>query len=315
MVNNLFGLILGAEEFGKPISLEVNVLGLGNFYEPALKAIEIVNDNLKKHNWYTFQTTYSAIYETNTKKKHYTKKDQGTIAHEKFHEEMDELGVYNPELYKKISYTYYEILNESLARAKEYQTLFKKNKNKKNLEKTIEKFGNWGHTIYNAAREVLDSKSSEKEIKDLMRNSFCKHKDYNWLTLLFETKYFSFFDSCFEIMQQKNSQEIIKNLYIKLQKDFTGKEFIKDLNRFAKHKKEALTKPFFLNKVSKSILKYQNKNEQFKLMFFTPLEYDIMGDFAYLRDIQSNILNEIGPNLEKNGNLALNIWTNYLKIV
>lgn len=313
MTDNLFGLLLTSESFGKPTNIDVNVLGLGEFKKPALKAFDIINKELKKNNLYTFQTVFSAIYLQHKKKEHYNQKDKATIAHEEFHKEMDELKLYDPELYNGISYTYYEILNESLARAKEYHVILKNDK-KSNIQDTINKMSLWGHKIYNLAKDVLESKKSEKEVNEVIKKSFCKHYDYNWLTLLFETKYFSFFDSCFELMKRKDNHEIIKTLYSKLKEDSTGKDFMQYLNTFAKHKKEDLTLPFFLKKVQKSILQYKNDSDEFKIIFFSPLEYDINKEYCYLREIQDKILKNIETELEDLGELTLKIWTNYLKM-
>ncbi|MEA3378899.1 MAG: hypothetical protein U9Q69_04640 [Nanoarchaeota archaeon] len=318
MDKNTFGIIWASEGFGKPMSLEVQVLGLGSFADAAEKTSEIVNDCFIENGLYVFRTNYSAIHIKNSKTQYYNKKNKALVAHEEFHEQMDSLGLANKELYHGIAYTYYCILNESLAKAKEYQVLLAGAGNDKIIEinKKIKIFSDWGNKIYALAKRVIDAPNNdlETEVLDIMKGSFFRHKDSNWLCLLCELQYFGFFDACCNILSEKNNLGIIKNLYRYLEDDSSGKKFLDNLNNFSQSKKDSLVKPFFKETLMKSLLKYVGDKDEYKLIFHAPFECDITKDGKFLRDIQLEVRKKIGPELERLGSLQLNIWANYLKM-
>lgn len=311
------GIILGSDSFGAPQNLETQVIGTGKFSEIALEVRNFVAEHLSGYGLYTARTGYAAAYQKGTNQTYYTKEnDLGSITHEEFHKRFARTKYDNEDIYDGLAYTYFKILEESFTKAVEYNVLID-NAQDENiflaLENTVRMFSRWGAQCYNLCQQV--SKSSVKDdyvsdVENLMSKSFCSHGDYNWLTLVMETKYFGLFGACFDLVRsQKNFEDHLHYLCEMLLYDNTGDEFLSYLQEFTDDTLGSLG-CLFEKTVQKSCLNFNNGTDKFNLIFIAPQHKDVNNELFYLREIESKVLDEFGHVLNKIGDLSIHVWGN-----
>jgi len=306
------GIILGSEGFGLPQNLEVQVVGSGKFFEIALRIRDFVADELS--GLYLAKTAYSGGFQHGSNETHYAKNpDLGHIAHEEFHKKFATTEYDNEDNYNGLAYTYFKILDESFTKAVEYDVLIDATDEKgdekwiKGLEYTINNMTNWGSQCYQLCQQISKSKNKneyKEDVNNLMKKSFCKHEDYNWLTLTMETKYFGLFGACFDLIRgQENFEEHLNYLCEMLLYDETGKEFIDYLQEYTEGTIGDVG-VLFEKIVQKSCLHYKNETDKLNLIFIAPYEYDV----SYLRETEDKVIKKFGTKIEDIGDLTMRIW-------
>lgn len=318
---NFFGIINCCEGFGRPQCLEVQVQGMGRFHDIGVRVRDYITERLKEEGFYTFRSHYSSVFQKNAgifNKDEEEREDRK--AHEKAHEKVEKAGFGESDNYDGLAFTYFEIFDESMSTSLgRYNLLNSPDNNRRDEdESSIKDIKMWGEKAYELARKVVlspEPEQFEEEVLDFMSRSFCNHEDYNWLTLLMETKYFGLFGPCFEIISNnENHEELFNYGYELLLNDQEADEFIAWINSLTEQKREKLP-VLFEKTVQKSLVHYRAGEEKFQIRFIAPFEWDITGEYSFLKAIEKDALEIYRPQIEElGGEIWTSIWANHLII-
>ncbi len=320
MPQNYFGSAHCCNSFGKPKNLEVQIVALGKFYDTGKRVRDFVAEQLNASGLYTFRTAYTAIA-MNDENVHYANDDHAasTDVHEEFHQTFAKSRYFNPDQYDGLAFTYFELMNESLACAFEFKVLADNSSDESfgDIEAKINKISDWGRLCYKWCMNVTGvdrPEIFEDKVMQLMSQSFCVHEDYNWLALVLETQYFGLFEPCFNMIYDlPNYDEQWKHAYKLLLLDPTAREHVDFLNSFLEEKRGILG-PLIEKTVQKCLFEYRGDADKFQLIFIAPEEKDVDSDLGQLKELENKVREQFGSELSSLGEPTSRIWANCLKL-